>query len=109
MDGQIACRREGNMKNTADRPSVRHVYQNHHLDTRRWDGFRPRAGDIVVSTSYKAGTTLTQTIVFNLLFPDGGLPVPLMDSSPWLDMRVLPIDKVMAKLEAQTHRRCIKT
>src|SRR5207237_1262355 len=58
---------------------------------------------------YKAGTTLMQTIVFNLLFPDGDLPVPLMDSSPWLDMRVLPLDKVMAKLEAQTHRRCIKT
>jgi aryl sulfotransferase len=93
----------------AERPSVRHIYQNHHLDTRRWDQFRPRAGDIVVSTSYKAGTTLTQTIVFNLLFPNGDLPTPVMDSSPWLDMRVIPFDKVMAKLEAQTHRRCIKT
>jgi aryl sulfotransferase len=94
---------------TAERPSVRHVYQNHHLDARRWDGFRARPGDIVVSTSYKAGTTLTQTIVFNLLFPCGDAPVPLMDSSPWLDMRVIPLDKVLAKLEAQTHRRCIKT
>jgi aryl sulfotransferase len=94
---------------TAERPSVRHVYQNHHLDARRWDGFRARPGDIAVSTSYKAGTTLTQTIVFNLLFPRGDAPVPLMDSSPWLDMRVIPLDKVLAKLEAQTHRRCIKT
>jgi aryl sulfotransferase len=94
---------------TADRPSVRHTYQNHHLDTRRWETFKPRADDIVVSTSYKAGTTWTQTIVFNLLFPDGDAPMPVMDSSPWLDMRVLPLDKVMAKLEAQTHRRCIKT
>ena len=97
------------MEQGAERPSVRHIYQNHHLDTRRWENFTPRVGDIVVSTSYKAGTTLTQTIVFNLLFPDGDLPMPVMDSSPWLDMRVIPLDKVMAKLEAQTHRRCIKT
>jgi hypothetical protein len=39
-------------------------------------------GDIVVSTAYKAGTTLTQTIVFNLLFPNGDAPAPVMDSSP---------------------------
>src|SRR5215469_7466010 len=55
----------------AKRPEVRHIYQNHHLDTTRWDRFQPRRGDIVISTSYKAGTTLTQTIVANLLFPDG--------------------------------------
>ena len=97
------------MEQGAERPSVRHIYQNHHLDTRRWESFKPRGDDIVVTTSYKAGTTLTQTIVFNLLFPNGDAPVPVMDSSPWLDMRVIPLDKVMAKLEAQTHRRCIKT
>lgn len=97
------------MNQTTAGPTVRHIYQNHHLDTRRWDNFKPRANDIVVSTSYKTGTTLTQTIVFNLLFPEGDLPGPLMDSSPWLDMRVLPLDRVMEKLEAQTHRRCIKT
>lgn len=97
------------MNQTPNCPSVHHIYQNHHLDTCRWDSFKPRAGDIVVSTSYKAGTTLMQTIVFNLLFPDGDTPVPVMDSSPWLDMRVIPLDKVLAKLGAQTHRRCIKT
>jgi aryl sulfotransferase len=93
----------------AERPAVRHVYQNHHLDSRRWDGFMPRTDDIIISTSYKAGTTLMQTIVANLLFPDGDLPAPAMDLSPWLDMRVWPIEKVMQKLQAQTHRRCIKT
>lgn len=97
------------MKRSTDRPSVRHIYQNHHLGSRRWDSFKSRADDIVISTSYKTGTTLAQTIVFNLLFPEGDLPGPVMDLSPWLDMRVHPLDKVTLKLEAQTHRRCIKT
>jgi aryl sulfotransferase len=29
--------------------------------------------------------------------------------SPWLDMRLGPLDEILAGLEAQTHRRCIKT
>jgi aryl sulfotransferase len=50
-----------------------------------------------------------QTIVANLLFPDGELPGPVVEITPWLDMRLGPLDQVMAGLEAQTHRRCIKT
>lgn len=91
------------------RPDVRHIYQNHHLDTARWFDFKPREDDIVISTSYKAGTTFTQTIVANLLFPDGSLPAPVTTFMPWLDMRVRPLEEVTAVLEAQTHRRCIKT
>ena len=94
---------------TQPRPEVRHVYQNHHLDTHRWDGYRPRRGDIVISTSYKAGTTLTQTIITNLLFPNGDMPGSVHDVSPWIDMRIAPLDEVMGALEGQTHRRCIKT
>jgi aryl sulfotransferase len=92
----------------ARQPDVRRVYQNHHLDSTRWDDFKPRRGDIVISTSYKAGTTLTQTIVLNLLFPEGP-PATLGDLSPWLDARFGPVEEVLGKLEAQTHRRCIKT
>ncbi len=90
------------------RPQVRHIYQNHHLDTSRWDDFKPRRGDIIISTSYKAGTTLTQTIVANLLFPNG-LPATVGDLSPWVDARFGPVEEVLAALDAQTHRRCIKT
>lgn len=90
-------------------PEVLHTYQNHHLDSRRWDTFKPRPDDIVVSTAYKSGTTLMQTIVVNLLFPDGNLPAPVSDVSPWLDMRIRPTDDVLSYLEAQPHRRCIKT
>jgi aryl sulfotransferase len=92
----------------ATAPQVRHVYQNHHLDTRRWDGFKPRGDDIIISTSYKAGTTLTQTIIVNLLYPEGP-PAPVGALSPWVDFRIAPLDEVMAGLEATADRRCIKT
>lgn len=96
------------MDAAAARPKTERIYQNHHLDTTRWDSFTPRPDDIVVATSYKAGTTLTQTIVLNLLFQDG-LPKTLGELSPWLDARMGPVEETIDGLEAQTHRRCIKT
>jgi aryl sulfotransferase len=79
------------------------------MDSRRWDYFTARPDDIVIATSYKAGTTWTQAIVAHLLFPDGDLPAPVGVMSPWLDMRVIPLEVVLGGLEAQTHRRFIKT
>lgn len=90
-------------------PERKHVYQNHHLDSNRWNWFEPRNDDIIVATSYKAGTTLMQTIVGNLLFPDGQLPGPATEISPWLDFRMVPLELMLGQLEAQTHRRYIKT
>jgi aryl sulfotransferase len=89
-------------------PERTRIYQNHHLDSTRWDHFVPRPDDIVVATPYKAGTTWTQAIVANLIFGAGGLPAPLADLSPWIDNRVRPVADVMALIEAQTHRRFIK-
>jgi aryl sulfotransferase len=97
------------METTSERPEVRHIYRNHHLDTTRWDGFVPRSDDIVISTAYKAGTTLMQTIVLNMIFPDGDIPGPVTNVSAWLDMAVPPPGEAMAQLEGQTHRRCIKS
>ena len=89
-------------------PQVTRVYQNHHLDSTRWDRFTPRDGDIVVATPYKSGTTWMQLIVQALL--KGGRPTTaLYEVSPWLDMRMTPIDEIIGRLEAQSHRRCIKT
>jgi len=93
----------------SDLPSTSRVYQNHHLDSTRWKWFEPRDDDIVIATSYKAGTTLMQTIVGNMLFPDGNLPGPASAISPWLDMRIFPLELVLGELEAQDHRRYIKT
>jgi len=90
-------------------PDRLHVYQNHHLDSTRWDYFAHRPGDVVISTSYKAGTTFMQTIVANLLFPNGDMPMPATHLSPWLDQRVFPLELVLNQLKAQTTQRCIKT
>jgi aryl sulfotransferase len=93
----------------SDLPLRSRVYQNHHLDSTRWDYFQSRSNDVVISTSYKAGTTWAQAIVAHLLFPDGDLPAPVGEMSPWLDMRTRPLELVLNGLEAQAHRRFIKT
>jgi aryl sulfotransferase len=36
-------------------------------------------------------------------------PAPLAHLSPWLDWLVMPLDTVLDRLAAQTHRRFIKT
>jgi len=90
-------------------PERTRTYRNHHLDSTRWDAFTPRPGDIVIATSYKAGTTWTQAIVANLLFPDQSFPAPVWQISPWLDMRLHQPDELFPMLEAQTHRRFLKS
>lgn len=93
----------------ARRPERAHVYENHHLDSTRWDRFETRPGDILITTAYKSGTTWTQTIVANLIFRNGELPGPVMDVSPWIDMRARDFDEIVATTAAQTHRRFLKT
>lgn len=91
-------------------PRKLHEYTNHVLlDSTRWETYRHRPGDIVISTSYKTGTTWMQTIVANLIFQDGVFPAPVSVMSPWLDMAIPPLEQVHASLEAQTHRRFIKS
>ena len=43
-------------------------YLSYIFDSRNWDRFQPRPGDIVISTSYKSGTTWMQNIVLRLVF-----------------------------------------
>ena len=90
-------------------PERTRVYQNHHFDSTRWDYFEAREDDIVIATSYKAGTTWAQAIVAHLIFRDGDLPQSVSEMSPWLDMRTFPLEVRLKNLEAQTHRRFIKT
>ena len=60
-------------------PTVKHLYQNWGHDSLRWNYLKPRADDIVVATTYKAGTTWAQVIVANLIFA-GKLPAPIPNS-----------------------------
>ena len=85
------------------------VYQHHHFDSTRWQAVPPREGDIVIATSVKSGTTWMQAIVANLLFPGESFPAPPRMMSPWVDFRAAPLEEIVARLEAQTHRRFLKT
>lgn len=86
------------------------VYQNHHLDSTRWDRYRPRDGDVIISTSVKAGTTWTQRILSLLVFDTGELPDTLWRVSPWLDARFFgPIEPILELIEAQEHQRFLKS
>ncbi len=81
---------------------------SHHFDSTIWNDFPFRADDIVISTYAKSGTTWTQQIVGQLLFA-GEADLAVAEVSPWLDLRVPPAAVKLAALEAQTHRRFIKT
>jgi aryl sulfotransferase len=89
-------------------PDKTRELQNHHMDSTRWDHFQYRDGDIVIGTWAKSGTTWLQQIVGQLIF-EGAAGIPILALSPWLEYRALPLDKVLAMLAAQTHRRVIKT
>jgi hypothetical protein len=78
-------------------------------DSGRWDGFDFRRGDIVISTRSKSGTTWVQMICALLVFGTADLPAPLSTLSPWLDHTVEPVETVLARLDAQQHRRFVKT
>jgi aryl sulfotransferase len=80
---------------------------NHHMDSTIWDRFAFRDDDVIVGTYAKSGTTWTQHIVGQLIF--GGDPqVKVAEISPWLDLRIMPPD-LLDRLNAQTHRRIVKT
>ncbi len=78
-------------------------------DNARFEGFTFREDDIIISTPAKCGTTWTQTIVAFLVFQTSDLHRPLDLISPWLEQSLRPLDDVVADLEAQEHRRFIKS
>ncbi|HYJ82430.1 MAG TPA: sulfotransferase domain-containing protein [Allosphingosinicella sp.] len=81
---------------------------NHHFDSRRWDAISFRSDDIVISSWAKSGTTWLQQIVCQLVH-DGREGLDISALSPWVDFRITPIDQVRAALEAQPHRRVMKS
>jgi aryl sulfotransferase len=94
---------------TDPRPEIRRVYANPLMDSARWENFEHRAGDVFICTSYKAGTTWMQMICALLILQQPKLEQSLTSLSPWLEMRLNPLDEVLATFAAQTHRRFIKS
>lgn len=85
------------------------VYRSLMADNLRWDALQLRDGDIIISAPSKSGLTWTQRLVSLLVFDGPDLPGPLSTVSPWLDQTIRPIEEVVATLDAQQHRRFIKT
>lgn len=73
-----------------------------------WDDLQHRDDDIVIATYAKSGTTWMQQIVSQLIF-DGAEDIEVARLSPWLDRRQEDMSLKLKALEAQSHRRFIKT
>ena len=84
-------------------------YRTFMFDSARWDEFQFRADDIVISSAPKCGTTWTQMLCALLVFQDPHFDRPLSEISPWLDQSTGKLESVLATLDAQEHRRFIKT
>lgn len=89
-------------------PSKQREIHSHHFDSTVWNDLRLRDDDIIIATYAKSGTTWTQQILGQLLF-NGDPDVEVAALSPWVDLRVPPKEEKLPMLEAQTHRRFLKT
>lgn len=84
-------------------------YRSRLTDNRIWDTFALRAGDVIVATPPKCGTTWMQALVLSLLFEKPGMDKVMGDLSAWLDPSFRDQTSIARMFEAQSHRRCIKT
>lgn len=89
-------------------PTRLHRYETATQDSIRWDAYRPRVGDIIVTTAPKCGTTWTQMLCA-LLLHGPALPAPLSRLSPEFDRLAVPVETLMDELDAQVGPRIIKT
>lgn len=85
------------------------VYKGPILDSSRWDSVQLQAGDVIVATPEKSGTTWTQAIVAMLILGDADLQRPVSEMCHWLDSSVVPLEEILAVLDGQSHRRMLKT
>ena len=96
------------MLDVPNHPVKTRELHNHHFNSTVWNDFAFRDDDIVIATYAKSGTTWMQQIVSQLIF-NGAEGLPVAEMSPWLDLRVPPKAVKLPLVEAQTHRRFLKT
>ena len=89
-------------------PTKTRELHNHHIDSTIWNDFPFRDQDIIISTYAKSGTTWMQQIISQMLF-DGRVDLETAEMSPWMDFRLPPKEVKLSAVEAQTHRRFLKT
>ncbi len=89
-------------------PNKTREMHNQHIDSTVWNDFKFLDDDIVISTYAKSGTTWMQQIISQLLFA-GDTEQDTQAMSPWIDFRLPPKEVKLAAVEAQTHRRFVKT
>jgi aryl sulfotransferase len=92
-------------------PKKTREIESHHFNSHKWDSFQFRDSDIIITTSYKSGTTWMQHILLTLEFQGRAIPDNAAEFAPWLDMRVPPLEVQLPGLEAYPldGRRQIKT
>lgn len=83
------------------------LYHNH-FDSSIWNDFAFRDDDIFIATYAKSGTTWVQQIIGQLVF-NGETGKDVAAMSPWVDLRLPPWEVKKPEIEAQTHRRFLKT
>jgi hypothetical protein len=78
-------------------------------DSALWADFPFRDDDVVISPPAKTGTSWMQMLCALLIFDSSEFDRPLTKISPWFDAVTYDVTATLAALEAQEHRRFIKT
>jgi aryl sulfotransferase len=94
---------------TNDLPKRTVTYSSDTSTSGIWALFKPRDGDIYICTPPKSGTTWMQSICGMLVFGDAAVNPGIGTTSRWIDSAFNDEAEVLACLDAQTHRRYIKT
>jgi len=97
------------MTEQIDWPQKKREFQCALFDSTYWNDFAFRDDDIIIGTYAKAGTTWVQQIVAQFVFNGETEGMPIGEISPWLDLRLPPLEVKLPDIVAQKHRRFIKT
>ena len=97
------------MSDSIEWPQKTREFQCALFDSTYWNDFEFRDDDIIISTYAKAGTTWVQQIIAQFVFNGETEGLPVAEISPWLDLRLPPLEVKMPEIVAQKHRRFLKT